>query len=268
MPSHTHRLMTSRTATRANSLCNTADVIEHRVGPGRIISRTTLIVLVALLFAGTESFAADENLGLRGDTSPATIALTPAVSGPEFRLGDAARPFGWSTVVSDFNQDGIPDLAIADRTPRRHNEFRYEIEFAVAGRKPYDVTFTSPLQSITLQPDDVDGDRDVDILVVDPISNDVVGVWLNDGDGHFAPADPHAFSRHPLRCMLETSPRSTKGIPLGLWRGQNQDTVSRRLAAQVGLPGRERLARVSQPHSSIDHASPGNPRAPPSSFPS
>jgi hypothetical protein len=225
------------------------------------MSRTALIVLVSMLFVGTESFAAGESVGLRSDSSPA-IADTHAVNASEFRLGDAARPFAWSTIVSDFNHDGIPDLAIADRAPRSHSEFRYEIEFAVAGRKPFDVTFTSALQAVTLQPDDVDGDRDIDIVVVDPISDDVVGVWLNDGDGPFAPAAPRGLSRHPLRCLLESWQSSTEGIPASLSRG-HQDSLSGRFAARAPLPVRERLLQLSQSSPSIDHASSVHPRAPP-----
>jgi hypothetical protein len=232
------------------------------VGPGAIISWTTLIVLVSVLFVGTESFAAGETQDLCRDSSPA-IADTQAANAPAFRLGDAARPFGWSTVVSDFNHDGIPDLAIADRAPQHQDGFRYDIEVAVAGRTPYDVTFTSPLQAVTLQPDDVDGDRDVDIVVVDPISNDVVGVWLNDGDGHFSPANPRAFSR-PRRSMLEASARSTNGV-VCLSRSQNQDGLSRPFGVQAGLPVRERLSRLSSNPSAVDDASSANPRAPPRS---
>jgi hypothetical protein len=239
-------------------------VFEHRVGPGRIISWTTLIVLVSVLFAGTESFAAGQDVGPYADSS--AIADTHTVNAPKFRLGDAARPFGWSTVVSDFNHDGIPDLAIADRAPRDQREFRYEIEFAVAGREPFNVTFTSPLQAVTLQPDDVDGDLDIDIVVVDPISNDVVGVWLNDGDGHFAQADPRGFSRHPRRCLLESWLCSTNEIPASLSRSQNQDSLSRRFDAQAPLPVRERLQRPSQSFPSIDQAASAHPRAPPFSF--
>ena len=246
-------------------MCNTADVFGHRVGSGRITFWTTLIVLALVFFAGTDSFAAGENIGLRDSSSPA-IVDTQEVNASDFRLGGAARPFAWATVVSDFNHDGIPDLAIADRASRNTSEFQYEIEFAVAGRKPFDVTFTSPLQAVTLQPDDVDGDRDIDILVVDPISDDVVGVWLNDGDGHFAPADPHGFSRHPLRCLLESWQCSTDGILVSLSGGQKQDALSRRFDALAALPAREWVSRASQSSPSIDYASSAHPRAPPFSF--
>lgn len=255
--------MTTRLAERAKSLCNTAVVFEHRVRPG-IISWTTLIVLVSLLFASTKSFAAGENTPLRDDASPTTVGRTPAVNGPTFRLGDAARPFGWSTVVSDFNRDGIPDFAIADRTPQHESEFRYEIEFAVAGRTPYDVTFTSPLQALTLQPDDVDGDRDVDIVVVDPISNDVVAVWLNDGDGHFAQADPRAFSRH-RRSMLDASAPSTDDIAC-LSQERNQHSVSGSFETDATQPVSARHLRVSRLLASITSASSASPRAPPRAF--
>src|SRR4051794_12684976 len=36
-----------------------------------------------------------------------------------FTLGNAARPFGWSTAVGDFDGDGTPDVAVADHVGRR-----------------------------------------------------------------------------------------------------------------------------------------------------
>lgn len=234
-------------------------MLERHVGPGTICSWTTLIVLVLLSFVATNSFAAGEN-GLN-DGSVA-VAVTPPVNGAAFRLGDAARPFDWSTVVGDFNHDGVPDLAIADRTPRSGKEFRYEIQFAVAGRRPDDVTFTSPLQAVALESDDVDGDRDSDILVVDPISNDVVGVWLNDGDGHFRPADPRPFSTHQ-RSILDPSGHATDGIGASLSREKNPDGFSRFFDNRAGLSARGRFQRVSSPLSSF-HGDPSvSPRAPP-----
>jgi hypothetical protein len=212
-----------------------------------------------LSFVARESFAAGES-GL--NDASVTVAARPALNAPAFRLGDAARPFDWSTVVSDFNHDGVPDLAIADRAPRHGNEFGYDIQFAVAGRKPYDVTFTSPLQAVALESDDVDGDRDSDILVVDPVSNDVVGVWLNDGDGHFQPADPRSFSTHH-RSILDPSVRTTDGIGAGVSRERNPYEFSASFDEDARPSARARFQRVSPSLASFHDNSSVRPRAPP-----
>jgi hypothetical protein len=46
---------------------------------------------------------------------------------------------------------------------------------------------------------DVDHDSDADLLVSVPLSGTRVAVWLNDGYGHFSPADVHAFSADSAR---------------------------------------------------------------------
>jgi hypothetical protein len=226
---------------------------------------TTLIVLVLLSFAATDSSAAGETGRLPTDTRQATVAVTPAANASRFRLGDSARPFDWSTAIGDFNHDGVPDLAIADRAPRRGSEFKYDIEFAVTGRTPYDVTFTSPLPAVVLQADDVDGDRDFDVLVVDPISSDVVGVWLNDGDGHFRPADPRPFSKRQ-RCILDASGGSADGTGVSLSRERAPNGCARSFHDAAALSQRRHVPRVSSPLSSLADASSLNPRAPPVAF--
>ena len=224
-----------------------------------------MIVLILLSFAATDSSAAGERGRLLTNTSPGTVAVTPAASGSPFRLGDAGRPFDWSTVIGDFNHDGVPDLAIADRAPRRGSEFKYDIEFAVTGEKPYDVTFTSPLPAVVLQADDVDGDRDFDVLVVDPISSDVVGVWLNDGDGHFRPADPRPYSKRP-RSILDASGGSADGIAVSLSRERTPNGSARSFHDAAALSLRRHFPLVSSPPSPFYDASSLNPRAPPVAF--
>src|ERR1041385_4745153 len=43
------------------------------------------------------------------------------------RPGSAAAPFGWATAIADFDADGTPDVAIADR-PDRNDGSHYRIE--------------------------------------------------------------------------------------------------------------------------------------------
>lgn len=120
--------------------------------------------------------------------APWTPAPEPAPRAPDqaiFRLGDAAKPFGWSTVVGDFNTDGKADVAIADRIQSRTGEYSYRIEFSISGQARTDVTFESTRDALTLNLADVDRDNDLDVVVRTPLSGETVGVWLNDGRGHF-----------------------------------------------------------------------------------
>jgi len=102
-----------------------------------------------------------------------------------FRLGTAARPFGWSSAIGDLNADGRPDYAIADRLFRRASGFTYSLEFVIAGAAPRSVTFDAPSDALTVSLRDVDHDRDLDVVVTTVVSRAIVGVWLNDGVGRF-----------------------------------------------------------------------------------
>jgi len=108
---------------------------------------------------------------------------------PTFRLGNAARPFGWSTAIGDVNTDGTPDVAIADHVGQWASEYAYRIELSISGQAPGDVTFESTHDAVSISLSDVDRDDDLDIVVGVPLSAETVGVWLNDGHGHFTSSD-------------------------------------------------------------------------------
>jgi hypothetical protein len=119
-------------------------------------------------------------------TRPAPV--TPPTL-PAFRLGTAARPFGWSTIVGDLNTDGTPDLVIADRTSRTAGGYTYQLQFAISGLEPRQVSFDSRQDALTVGVSDVDHDNDLDVV----LSREVVGIWLNDGGGHFEATDLRRF---------------------------------------------------------------------------
>ena len=126
--------------------------------------------------------------------SGASLIEAPAPDAAVFRLGNAARPFGWSTVIGDFDTDGKPDVAVADHIGRDANGYAYRIEFSMSGQAPGGVTFQSTQNAVTIRAADVDADRDLDIVVGLPMSGRTVGVWLNDGHGHFTSADVAQFA--------------------------------------------------------------------------
>ena len=117
----------------------------------------------------------------------ATIACgADRSAGPvPYRLGTAAGPFGWSTRIADFNGDAAPDVAVADAIGHASGAYVYSLEVVVSGTSPFRVTFESAQPALQLRVEDVDGDRDPDIVVSVPLSQRSISVWLNDGRGHF-----------------------------------------------------------------------------------
>ena len=129
-------------------------------------------------------------------TGPQPVAsVRPSIPAlPAFRLGTAAGFLGWSTAIGDFNTDGTPDAAIADRVPEAIDGATYRIEFSVSGRETATVAFASEQDALTVRVSDVDHDNDLDVVVTGALSRQVVGVWLNDGRGGFSPSDARPFA--------------------------------------------------------------------------
>jgi hypothetical protein len=155
-----------------------------------------------------------------------TGSPTPPSDLPEFRLGTAAGTLGWSTAVGDFNTDGTPDVAIADRVSHALGAASFTIEFAVSGLESKTVAFESDQDALTVRVSDVDHDNDLDLIVSGALSHEVVGVWLNDGSGDFEPATAAPFAaeiepRHAVdapdaSCAVSSNglaPRSAAGMP-------------------------------------------------------
>jgi len=102
-----------------------------------------------------------------------------------FRLGTAARPFGWSTAIGDLNADGRPDYAIADRIGRRASGFEYALELSISGVGSRSLSFDSPHEALAVTLRDVNQDHNLDVVVTAVLSRAVVRVLLNDGTGRF-----------------------------------------------------------------------------------
>jgi hypothetical protein len=113
----------------------------------------------------------------------AQAAADPVPVAGLFREGTAAAPFGSSTAIADFNADGAPDVAIADRTHR--GGIAYTIEVRLFEGSAQTVSFQSTTGPLKITAFDVDNDHDADLVVTPVLSREVVGVWVNDGAGHF-----------------------------------------------------------------------------------
>jgi hypothetical protein len=200
---------------------------NQRAFNGGIPSRRLLSVAagVAVCLAASPSWQA--RTATAGEPrAVAMVSPPPLANLPAFRLGTAARWLGLATAVGDFDTDGTPDLAIADRVPHATGTSSFTIEFAVSGLESRTVAFESNQDALTVRVSDVDHDDDLDVVVSAALSREVVGVWLNDGSGGFEPAAAITFaseieSRHALdgrspssaASVAETAPRSAPGMP-------------------------------------------------------
>src|SRR5262249_38543522 len=111
----------------------------------------------------------------------AEFPLLPAEGEGAFRLGTAAGPFGWSTVIADFDTDARPDFVIADRVGSRSQGHGYSIQFLLSTAVSQTVTFESYHDTLTITVRDIDHDGDLDLIVSPPLTQQVVLLWVNDG---------------------------------------------------------------------------------------
>lgn len=181
----------------------------------RLSPHRRLVLVLVLVVAGVLAYlAAGPSWQARTQALATPLALGPARQTsaasaiPAFRLGTAAGSLGWSTAVADFNTDGTPDLAIADRVSHPIGAASYRIEFSVSGRESKSVSFESDQDALTVRVSDVDHDNDLDVVVSSALSREIVGVWLNDGSGGFKASDARPFAAEiaPLHSLDAADP--------------------------------------------------------------
>lgn len=185
---------------------------------------------------------------------------------PRFRLGDAARPFGWSTIVGDFDRDGKPDVAVADHVARGASWYRYRLDVSNTRSASQEITFSSDSDAITISGADIDGDGDVDIVVSVPLSGHTLGVWLNDGRGQFTSADIRRFP--PTVVAVQSFQNRDPFSDAAVFEVGNQRTDCGVPTRTAGEPFRPRdhipLVCAGARLRSLPLSSGINPRAPPS----
>jgi hypothetical protein len=145
--------------------------------------------------------------------SEATVCAVEQVEPAGFRLGTAAGTLGASSAIADFNHDGRPDVAIADRTGRTGASHRFRLQVEVSGLETVSLDVDSTESALSLSVADVDHDDDLDIVLSRPLSGETVGVWLNDGTGRFSFAPAGRF-HNPARPLAGIGARAGDIVPV------------------------------------------------------
>jgi FG-GAP-like repeat len=105
---------------------------------------------------------------------------------------NASETAAW--VLTDLDGDRAVDLASSDTGRRDGRGYVHNVNIYLTGFEATSFVVRGPSASIRLSFRDVDGDKDRDLIVLEPWSSRPVGLWLNDGDGHFQEADVTAFA--------------------------------------------------------------------------
>jgi hypothetical protein len=90
---------------------------------------------------------------------------------------------GW--VLADLNGDQQLDLASASSGRSDAGGYAQEVRITLGAFHETTFHFQSRSAIVELSSRDVDGDHDGDLIVFEPLSNQPISVWLNDGAGTF-----------------------------------------------------------------------------------
>jgi hypothetical protein len=139
------------------------------------------------------------------------------------------------------------------------------LDFSISGQAPSSDTFQTTEDAVGIRLADVDHDSDLDVVLSSAVSGRTLGVWLNDGTGHFT----RSSMRLPASSTLAAR-TVDRGLPDGLLVAG--DLPSRRGLALPGARARApapsetsaSLSLVDRPLASRFIVSSASPRAPPS----
>jgi len=121
--------------------------------------------------------------------APRLLLLALAGSGLAVSAHDLPSPLdfpavsGW--VLADLNGDQNVDLATARSGRHDANGYSQEVRITLGAFQQTSFRFLSPGATVELTSRDVDGDDDRDLVILEPLSRQPIGVWINNGAGLF-----------------------------------------------------------------------------------
>ena len=128
-----------------------------------------------------------------GETKGIAAQFSP--SGQRNQVFFAKTPFSSGWAVGDLDGDSEADLARAEivRLSTNDGQYRINLDLSKSGtRFSFDVHLARTV-GLNIDTRDVDGDHDLDLVITSGMLHRPVGLWLNDGEGHFSEADSSLF---------------------------------------------------------------------------
>jgi hypothetical protein len=204
--------------------------VEVRMRSALRETMTLLAVILGLILSVANSAFASANKRDFPYSTPADAS--PNVS--------PALPFGLNLgfAMADFTGDTHPDLATVelDRIDSTGAQYVIVVQLSEGGHQF--LQLTAPFGGLLITPKDVTGDGTLDLIVRAATSRAPVGVFLNDGFGHFSPAAPAEFSQalrdvpHELGCATDQTDFSATLISSRSYTAECQSRATRNPDAQ------------------------------------
>ena len=122
----------------------------------------------------------------------------PSRSGPRtaLRLHRLVGVWNQGAAIADLDGDGRPDLAVVREAGSTTDGLQYRIELHLTTRHTVSFLNVGAEQGgLRIVPRDVDGDRDLDLVITGAQSYQPVGIWLNDSTGGFTRDEAHGYPR-------------------------------------------------------------------------
>ena len=93
--------------------------------------------------------------------------------------------------VADFDGDSRADVAFARPRGLVNGAYQYQIEVLLSAqsRTTFEVESGPAGGGLHISARDIDGDRDLDLVITTEFGGEPVGVWINDGHGRFTQAN-------------------------------------------------------------------------------
>jgi hypothetical protein len=111
--------------------------------------------------------------------------------GAPAQTSDSALAIRGTAGVADFDGDSRTDIAFARPRGLVNGVYHYQIEVLLSAqqRTTFEVESGPAGGGLQITARDIDGDRDLDLVITMEFSGKRVGVWINDGHGGFTPGD-------------------------------------------------------------------------------
>ncbi|MHB8655556.1 MAG: FG-GAP repeat domain-containing protein [Terriglobia bacterium] len=96
--------------------------------------------------------------------------------------------------IADLDGDGRPDLAVVRAEGRSVKGFYYRVELQLSAHLgTSSFKLSAPQGGLHIVPRDVNGDGELDLVIMTAWSHSPIGVWINDGHGAFTESDSAAY---------------------------------------------------------------------------